>query len=99
MRWRLRVDVVEGEDPIVLVNDRPGDLPIDDFAEETVGHCKSPRRMTEDPEDRTWRAYLRSTTAVRAMPCRSRRSSHRLRSSVLAINCSIRSSCPRPNSN
>ena len=35
---RLRVDVVEGDDAIVLVDQRRGNLTPDDFAEQAVGH-------------------------------------------------------------
>ena len=38
---RLRVDVAEGDEPIVLVNHRCRNLAVHDFAEETVS-CHSP---------------------------------------------------------
>jgi hypothetical protein len=38
VQWRLRVDVLEGDQLLVLVDDRPRDLARDDFAEETVSH-------------------------------------------------------------
>ena len=38
VRRRLRVDVVERENAIVLVDDARGYLPLDDFAEQAVGH-------------------------------------------------------------
>jgi hypothetical protein len=37
---RLRVDVPESYDPIVLVDDGAGDLPRDDLAEETILHVQ-----------------------------------------------------------
>lgn len=38
MRRSLRMDVVKRKRPIVLVSLFRGDGPVDDFAEETVGH-------------------------------------------------------------
>ena len=54
VRRGLRVDVVERENPIILVDDRRRDLTADDFAEEAVGHGR--------------KFYFRRVTAVRAMP-------------------------------
>ena len=38
MRRCLRFDVVEGDDAVVLVDERRGESSVDDFAEEAVGH-------------------------------------------------------------
>ena len=35
---RLRVDVIEGDDPLVLIYDRRRYLSLDDLAEQAVGH-------------------------------------------------------------
>jgi hypothetical protein len=35
---RLRVDVAEGHQPIVLMDERAGDFTCDDSAEKTIGH-------------------------------------------------------------
>ena len=35
---RLRVDVLEGDQPVVLVDDGRRNLAVDDLAEEAVGH-------------------------------------------------------------
>src|SRR5712691_13499023 len=64
----LRVDVVEGEHPLVLVDDRCGNLAMDDLAEQTIRHGKRPAKFCPLPSV----SYLRRATAVRAMPCKSR---------------------------
>ncbi len=38
---RLRIDVLEGDEPFVLIDNRGGDLSVDDLAEEAVGHGSS----------------------------------------------------------
>ena len=38
VRRRLRIDVIEGDDAVVLVDDGCGDLTRDDLAEQAVGH-------------------------------------------------------------
>jgi hypothetical protein len=38
----LRVDVIEGEDALVIVDDLAGDLSVDDLAEDTVTHELTP---------------------------------------------------------
>src|SRR5215204_1370639 len=67
MQWRLRVDVLDGDQLIVLVHELSRDLAANDLAEETITHdARRPRR-------RKPALYTRSITAVRGIPCRSAR--------------------------
>src|SRR5262245_8579605 len=54
MRRSLRVDIVERDDLVVLVNDRRLNLAVHDSAEQAVGHGRP--------------FYSRRATAARAMP-------------------------------
>src|SRR6266496_1756802 len=55
VRGRLRVDVVERKNALVLVHDRGWDLTLDDLAEETVTH----RRFATAVRAMPWRSRRR----------------------------------------
>jgi len=62
--WRLRVDVLEGDNPVVFEHDAARNLTVDDSAEQAVAHriqLGSARSVS-----------VRRTTATRGMPPKSR---------------------------
>src|SRR5712691_4864345 len=91
VRGCLRIDVVEGEQAVVFVDDGRRNLAFDDLAEETVWHVHSLHHGG--------RVYVRCDMAVRAMPCRSRRAPIIVSSGAPSRSRSISTSWPRPNSN
>src|SRR5688572_924517 len=81
MQRRLRVDVLNRDQLIVLMHELPGNLTADDLAEKTIAHdARRPRRLTPP-------LYTRSITAVRGMPCKSSRTRSRRSDGRSATRC------------